>query len=46
VGSTMKRLDVVCQMLPNPAEFFYLPRLQSCFYLTAKFARGRYFDYH
>jgi hypothetical protein len=23
----MKRLDVVCQMLPNRAEFFYLPRL-------------------
>jgi hypothetical protein len=20
-------------MLPNPADFFYLPRLQSCFYL-------------
>jgi hypothetical protein len=29
-------------MLPNPAEFFYLPRLHSCFFLTAKFARGRH----
>jgi hypothetical protein len=38
MGSTMKRL-------PNaiyPAEFFYLPRLKSCFYLTATFARGRH----
>jgi hypothetical protein len=32
MGSTMKRLNVISQMLPNPTEFFYLPRLQSFFY--------------
>jgi hypothetical protein len=36
----MKTLDVVSQMLQNSAEYFYLPRLPSCFYLTATFARG------
>jgi hypothetical protein len=38
----MKRLDIVSQTLPNPAEIFYLPHLQTCFYLTTMFARGRH----
>jgi hypothetical protein len=42
VGSTMKRLEVVSQKLPNVAEFFHLLHLQCYIYLSAMFARGRH----
>lgn len=40
MGSTIKISDVVSQTLPNPAQFSCSPRPRSCFYLTAKYARG------